>query len=206
MRTHPIERYQALHDDSAPCLSRAATLSNDTKLELGRGAHLGTSSSANHTAVASQPTGRIAKAANWLHLSGTAGQEETRKASKYVFKRTGTLYTWYKERVYSISYILGQIRFGRFCCCCNPAMKRRLLLHVFGIPVPYFLGLREVRCPSLFLVRVNRAAQTNENVLWRRFVGFPSILQILMLFHFFSVSLYYYVPLIIRVVGRETFR
>ena len=31
--------------------------------------HLGTPSSANHTAAASQPTGRIAKAASWLHLS-----------------------------------------------------------------------------------------------------------------------------------------
>ena len=54
--------------------------------------------------------------------------------------------------VHSISYILGQIRFDRFCCCCNPAMKRRLILYVFGVPAPYFLGLREVRCPinSLF--------------------------------------------------------
>ena len=41
----------------------------DTKLELGRGVHLKTPSSANHTAAASQPTGRIAKAASWLHLS-----------------------------------------------------------------------------------------------------------------------------------------
>ena len=41
-----------------------------TKLELGRGAHLKTPSSANHTVAASQPTGRIAKkAASWLHLS-----------------------------------------------------------------------------------------------------------------------------------------
>ena len=40
-----------------------------TKLELGRGAHLKTPSSANHTAAASQPTGRIAKATSWLHLS-----------------------------------------------------------------------------------------------------------------------------------------
>ena len=39
------------------------------KLELGRGAHLKIPSSANHTAAASQPTGRIAKAASWLHLS-----------------------------------------------------------------------------------------------------------------------------------------
>ena len=44
-------------------------LPKGTKLELGRGAHLGTPSSANHTAAASQPTGRIAKAASWLHLS-----------------------------------------------------------------------------------------------------------------------------------------
>ena len=68
VRTHPIENYQALRD-SAPCLSRAATLPKGTKLELGRGAHQGTPSSANHTAVASQPTGRIAKAVSWLHLS-----------------------------------------------------------------------------------------------------------------------------------------
>ena len=67
VRTHPIEHYQALRD-SAPCLSRAATLPKGTKLGLGRGAHLGTPSSANHTAAASQPTGWIAKAASWLHL------------------------------------------------------------------------------------------------------------------------------------------
>ena len=52
----------------APCLSSVATLPKGTKLELGRGAHLGTPSSANHTAAASQPTDRIAKAASWLHL------------------------------------------------------------------------------------------------------------------------------------------
>ena len=34
-----------------------------------RRTHLKTPSSANHTAAASQPTGRIAKAASWLHLS-----------------------------------------------------------------------------------------------------------------------------------------
>ena len=68
VRTHLIENYQALCD-SAPCLSRAATLPRATKLELGRGAHLKTPSSANHTAAASQPTGRIAKTASWLHLS-----------------------------------------------------------------------------------------------------------------------------------------
>ena len=67
VRTHPIEHYQALRN-SAPCLSRAATLPKGTKLGLGRGAHLGTPSSANHTAAASQPTGLIAKAASWLHL------------------------------------------------------------------------------------------------------------------------------------------
>ena len=55
--------------DSAPCLSRGATLPKATKLELGRGAHLKTPSSTNHTAAVSQPTGRIAKAASWLHLS-----------------------------------------------------------------------------------------------------------------------------------------
>ena len=68
VRTHLIENYQALRD-SSPCLSRAATLPKATKLELERGAHLKTPSSANHTAAASQPTGQIAKAASWLHLS-----------------------------------------------------------------------------------------------------------------------------------------
>ena len=68
LRTHPIEKYQALRD-SAPCFSRVATLPKATKLELGRGGHLKTPSSSNHTAAASQPTGRIAKAASWLHLS-----------------------------------------------------------------------------------------------------------------------------------------
>ena len=68
VRTHPMEHYQALRD-SAPSLSRDATLPKGTKLELGRGAHLGAPSSANHTAAASQPIGRIAKAASWLHLS-----------------------------------------------------------------------------------------------------------------------------------------
>ena len=55
--------------DSPRRLSRAATLPKATKLELGRGAHLKTPSSGNHTAAASQPTGRIAKAASWLHLA-----------------------------------------------------------------------------------------------------------------------------------------
>ena len=55
---YPPDRalYQALHD-SAPCLSRAATLPKGTKLELGGGAHLGTPSSTNRTAALSQPTG-----------------------------------------------------------------------------------------------------------------------------------------------------
>ena len=56
VRTHPIEYYQAFRD-GAPCLSRAATLPKGIKLELGRGTHLGTTSSANHTAAASQLTG-----------------------------------------------------------------------------------------------------------------------------------------------------
>ena len=68
VRTNPIEHYQVLRD-RAPCPSRAATLPKGTKLELGRGTHLGTPSSGNHTAAASHPTGRIAKAASWLHLS-----------------------------------------------------------------------------------------------------------------------------------------
>ena len=67
VRTHPIEHYQPLRD-SAPCLSRAATLPKGTKLGPGRGAHLGTPSSANYTAAASQPTGGIAQAASWLYI------------------------------------------------------------------------------------------------------------------------------------------
>ena len=53
VRTHPIENYQALLNSDF-CLSRAATLPKGTKLELGRGAHLGSPSSANYTAAASQ--------------------------------------------------------------------------------------------------------------------------------------------------------
>ena len=67
VRTLPIENCQALRD-SAPCHSRVATLPKATVLELGRGAHLKTLSSAHHTAAASQPTGRIAKAASWLYI------------------------------------------------------------------------------------------------------------------------------------------
>ena len=67
VRTHPIEHYQTLRD-SVLCLSRAATLPKGINMELGRGTHLETPFSANHTAAASQPTGRIAKAASWLHL------------------------------------------------------------------------------------------------------------------------------------------
>ena len=43
-------------------------LPKGTKLGLGRGAHLGTPSSVNHIATATQTTGRIAKAASCLHL------------------------------------------------------------------------------------------------------------------------------------------
>ena len=63
-----MENYQALRN-SVPCLSRAATPPKGTKLELGRSAHLETLSSANHTTTTFQPTGRITKAASWLHLS-----------------------------------------------------------------------------------------------------------------------------------------
>ena len=37
--THPTEHYYQTLRDSAPCLSRAATLPKGTKLDLGRGAH-----------------------------------------------------------------------------------------------------------------------------------------------------------------------
>ena len=67
-RTASIQEGLDCLRDSAPCLSRAATLPKATKLEFGRGAHLKTPSSANHTAAASQPSGRIAKAASCLHL------------------------------------------------------------------------------------------------------------------------------------------
>ena len=66
--TYPIEHYQALRDNSAPCLSRAATLPKGTKLELRRGAHLGIPSSTNHTTTVSQPIGWIAMPASWLNL------------------------------------------------------------------------------------------------------------------------------------------
>ena len=49
---YPPDRELPALRDSAPCLSRAATLPKGTKLGLGTGAHLGTpSSSANHTAA-----------------------------------------------------------------------------------------------------------------------------------------------------------
>ena len=89
VRTHPIENYQALRD-SPPCLSRAATLPKGTKLELGRGAHLGTPSSANHTAAAFQPTGRIAKAVSWLHLSRVSPALQRPRE----WKMTGRFYPW----------------------------------------------------------------------------------------------------------------
>ena len=62
---YPVDPYSAICDDH----TYIHTLPKGTKLELGKGAHLKTPSSANHTAAASQPTGRIAKAASWLHLS-----------------------------------------------------------------------------------------------------------------------------------------
>ena len=57
MRTHSIEHYQALRDSVSYLFPVPPHLLKDTKLELGSGAHLGTSSSANHTAAASHPTG-----------------------------------------------------------------------------------------------------------------------------------------------------
>ena len=77
VRTSPIEYYQALRD-SAPCLSRAATPPKGTKLELKRGAHLGTPSLANHTAAASQPTGRTVKAASLKPGFGGRGHNRAR--------------------------------------------------------------------------------------------------------------------------------
>ena len=64
--SYPENRFRR---ERARDYSRAATLPKGTKLELGRAAHLGTPSSANHTAAASRPTGWIAKAVSWLHFS-----------------------------------------------------------------------------------------------------------------------------------------
>ena len=102
VRTHPIVNYQALRD-SAPCLSRAATFPKATKLELGRGAPLKTPSSANHTAAASQPTGRITKAASWLHLSrvSPALHPPERPSHTHTPKRGfgGREHGWYTVRI-----------------------------------------------------------------------------------------------------------
>ena len=68
VRTPPIEHYQALHD-SATAPRVPPHLPEDTKLVLGGGAHLETPPLANYTAATSQPTGWIAKAISWLHLS-----------------------------------------------------------------------------------------------------------------------------------------
>ena len=67
VRTHPVIELPG--SQSAPCLSHAATRPKGTKLELGRGAHLEIPSSDNHTAAASQSTGRIAKAASYGCIS-----------------------------------------------------------------------------------------------------------------------------------------
>ena len=79
VRTHPIEHYQALRDDSAPYRSRAATLPNATELELGRGAHLGTPSSTNHTAAVSQPAGCLLRVSPALHSPGRPSHTHTPK-------------------------------------------------------------------------------------------------------------------------------
>ena len=55
MRTQPIERYQALRD-SALCLLRATTPPERHQIGARKRRALGTPSSANHTAAASQPT------------------------------------------------------------------------------------------------------------------------------------------------------
>ena len=55
--------------DSAPCLWRAATPPEGHQIGARNRCISETPSSANHTAAASQPTGRIAKVASWLHLS-----------------------------------------------------------------------------------------------------------------------------------------
>ena len=68
VRTPPIEHYQALHD-SATAPRVPPHLPEGTKLVLGGGAHLETPPLANYTAATSQPTGWIAKATSWLHLS-----------------------------------------------------------------------------------------------------------------------------------------
>ena len=66
VHTHPIEHYQALRD-SAPCLSRAATLPKGIKLGLGRG---GTWEHHPQPTIPPPRLNRqaIAKAASWLHL------------------------------------------------------------------------------------------------------------------------------------------
>ena len=56
VRTHPIERCQALRD-RGPCLSRATTSRRAPNWSSRRGAHLGIPSSTNHTTAASQPIG-----------------------------------------------------------------------------------------------------------------------------------------------------
>ena len=68
VRTYQIKHYQALRDSSL-CLSRANT-SRKAPNWISEEEHTwGTPSSTNHTAAASQLTGRIAKTAKWLHLS-----------------------------------------------------------------------------------------------------------------------------------------
>ena len=86
--THAMEHYRALRD-SAPCLSRAATLTKGTKLEHGRRAHLGTPSSANHTAAASQPD-RLNRGSSQLaaSLEGEPGPTRAGKTVSHSYPET----------------------------------------------------------------------------------------------------------------------
>ena len=89
MRTHPIEYYQALRD-SAPCLSRAATLPKGTELGLGKRRAPG------NTIILSQPyrrrvsTDRLNREGNQLAASheGEPGPTPAGKTVPHSFPET----------------------------------------------------------------------------------------------------------------------
>ena len=85
VRTHLIDNYQALHG-SDECLSRAATLPKGTKLELGRGAHLGTPSSYRRRVSTDRPNREGSQLA--ASLEGELGPTPAGKTLPHSYRET----------------------------------------------------------------------------------------------------------------------
>ena len=119
MRTHPIvEYYQALRD-SAPCLSRAATLPKGTKLGLGKRRAPG------NTIILSQPyrrrvsTDRLNREGSQLaaSLEGEPGPTPAGKTLPHSFPETSR---FRRERAESRAYV-----FGREMVCSQKSVRNR---------------------------------------------------------------------------------